>query len=95
MDDKQKKSIQDREKLEQIINEVKNKIPQEDLPFVIQKAVDEKHEAELNNLLIALFELKCRELQDEVFNMLEEKLHKEADIRKEAQDKIYVLDKLD
>eukprot|EP00347_Sterkiella_histriomuscorum_P023897 403333008 len=39
-------------------------------------------------MLVELFELKCRQLQDEVFNLLEEKLHKRGIIQKEAKDKL-------
>ena len=45
-------------------------------------------------MLVELFELKCRELQDEVFNLLEEKLHKQGVIQKEAKDKVEQVDKL-
>ena len=69
-------------------------LPADELPYAIQRALDEKHEAELSDMLVELFELKCRELQDEVFNLLEEKLHKQGVIQKEAKDKVEQVDKL-
>lgn len=70
-------------------------LPAEELAYGISRALDEKHEAELNNMIVELFELKCRELQDEVFNLLEEKLHKQGAIKKEYKDKQDVVSKLE
>ncbi|CDW74865.1 cast multi-domain protein [Stylonychia lemnae] len=94
LEDKNAKAQQDRHNLEATLNELKMNLPAEELPYAIQRVLDEKHEAELNDLLVELFELKCRELQDEVFNVLEEKLHKQGAIQKEYQDKISVIQKL-
>ncbi|CDW85699.1 UNKNOWN [Stylonychia lemnae] len=81
LEDKNAKAQQDRHNLEATLNELKMNLPAEELPYAIQRVLDEKHEAELNDLLVELFELKCRELQDEVFNVLEEKLHKQVSSR--------------
>ena len=91
--DKQNKFKAGREHLEQVIAEMKLTLPQNELAYGIQRALDEKHEAELNDILVDLFEQKCKELQEEVFNLLEEKLHKQAEIKKETQDKVEILDR--
>ena len=35
-------------------------MPSEQLAFALQKVMDEKQEQELNDMLVELFELKCR-----------------------------------
>lgn len=45
------KRQRDREALEQAIDEMKLNVPREELPFAIQRALDVKHEAELNDML--------------------------------------------
>jgi hypothetical protein len=37
-------------------------VPQEELPFAIQRALDVKHEAELEDILAKLLEQKCKDL---------------------------------
>ena len=39
-----------------MINELKLTVPKEELPYAIQRAIDVKHEGELNELLARLFE---------------------------------------
>jgi uncharacterized protein YpiB (UPF0302 family) len=57
------KRARDRQVLEQVIEDLKLSVPREELPFAIQKALDTKHEQEMNDLLAKLFEQKCKELQ--------------------------------
>ena len=37
-------------------------VPPEELPYAVQRTLEEKQEAELNELLVKLFEMKCKEL---------------------------------
>ena len=54
--EKQNKFKAGREHLEQVITEMKMNLPQNELAYGIQRALDEKHEAELNEILVELFE---------------------------------------
>ncbi len=51
------------------------KVTREQLAFTIQQVIDAKQEAELNDLLAKLFEQKCKELQEEIFMLMERKIH--------------------
>ena len=51
------------------------KVPREQLAFAIQHVIYAKQEAELNDLLAKLFEKKCKELQEEIFMLMERKIH--------------------
>lgn len=50
------KRQKDREALESAINEMKLTVPREELPFAIQRALEVKHGAELEDMLAKLFE---------------------------------------
>lgn len=82
------KRSRDREALETVINEMKLTVPKEELPFAIQRAIDVKHEAELEDLLAKLLEQKCKELQEEIFGLIEHKMHLQGLIIKESKDSL-------
>jgi hypothetical protein len=46
---------------------------------------------ELNDMLSKLFEQKCKELQDEIFHLIEERLHMQNVILKESKDSLDLL----
>lgn len=50
-----------------------------------------KHEAELNDLLAKLFEQKCKELQEEIFNLMENRVLMQNLIIKENQDNLDII----
>lgn len=50
-------------------------MPREELAYSITQLIDAKQEAELNDLLAKLFEQKCKELQAEIFMLMESKIH--------------------
>ncbi len=68
--------------------EMRDQIPREELPFGISKAIEVKHEQELNDMLAKLFEQKCKELQEEIFHLIEEKMHMQGLIIKESKDSL-------
>ena len=70
---------------------MKDNLPREEVAFAIQRAIDQKQEAELNDMLAKLFEQKCKELQDEIFHLIEEKLHMQGVILKESKDSLELL----
>ncbi len=85
------KRQKDREALEAIIDELKLTVPKEELPYAIQKALDVKHEAELNDMLAKLFEQKCKELQEEIFHLIEQRMQMQNVIIKENQDSLELI----
>lgn len=66
----------DREGLEKIIEELKTKMKADEIPAAIENLVYQKHQQELEDLLLVLFEQKAIELREEILAMLEEKLQK-------------------
>jgi hypothetical protein len=81
-----------RESLETLIKDMTLNLTKEELPFAVQKALDDKHSEELNDMLMNLFEEKAKELKDEVLALLEEKLSKESIVKKDINDKLDVVD---
>jgi len=63
-------------------------VPREELPFAIQSALDSKHEDELNDMLAKLFEQKCKELQEEIMQLMEQKLNMQGLIIKDSKDSL-------
>ena len=63
-------------------------MPREELPFAIQSALDSKHEDELNDMLAKLFEQKCKELQEEIMQLMEQKLNMQGLIIKDSKDSL-------
>jgi len=48
----------------------------EEIPSAIERLIDDKHQKELEDMLLKLYEQKCVELKEEVLAMMEEKLAK-------------------
>lgn len=63
-------------------------VPKEELPYAILKAIETKQEDELNDMLAKLFEQKCKDLQEEVFHLIEEKMFMQAAILKDSKDSL-------
>jgi hypothetical protein len=59
----------------------------EEIPAAIDRLVDDKHQKELEDLLLKLYEQKCVELKEEVLAMMEEKVAKQQELRKAAEDR--------
>lgn len=84
----------DREGLEKIIEELKTQMKADEIPAAIENLVYQKHQQELEDLLLALFESKAIELKEEILAMLEEKLQKTTAIEKQYGDKLKGIDAL-
>jgi hypothetical protein len=69
-------------------------LSKEELPYAVQKVVEDKQSAELDEMLVRLFEEKARDLKDEVLALLEERFGKEHEIKKEFKDKRDMVDAL-
>ena len=87
-DENQLKRLRDRQALEDFIEDIKLRVPREELPFAIQSALDSKHEDELNDMLAKLFEQKCKELQEEIMQLMEQKLNMQGLIIKDSKDSL-------
>jgi len=59
----------------------------EEIPAAIERLVDDKHQKELEDLLLKLYEQKCVELKEEVLAMMEEKVAKQQELRKASEDR--------
>lgn len=59
----------------------------EEIPAAVERLIDEKHQGELEDLLLKLYEQKCIELKEEVLAMMEEKIAKQQELRKAANDR--------
>ena len=59
----------------------------EEIPAAVERLVDDKHQKELEDLLLKLYEQKCVELKEEVLAMMEEKVAKQQELRKNAADR--------
>ena len=49
----------------------------EEIPSAVERLIDDKHQKELEDLLLKLYEQKCVELKEEVLAMMEEKIAKQ------------------
>lgn len=59
----------------------------EEIPAAVERLIDDKHQKELEDLLLKLYEQKCVELKEEVLAMMEEKIAKQQELRKNADDR--------
>ena len=59
----------------------------DELPAAVTEAVEEKHQGELEDLLMRLYEERARELRDLVLAKLEEKVQGQSGIAKQAKAK--------
>ena len=59
----------------------------DELPAAVTQAVEEKHEGELEDLLMRLYEDRAGELRDLVLALLEEKVQGQSSIGKQAKAK--------
>lgn len=76
-----------KEALEKVIDSMRDDMPSEKIPAAVERLIDDKHQKELEDLLLKLYEQKAMELKEEVLNMLEEKIQKQQERRKAAEDK--------
>ena len=73
--------------LDKIMKDMKMNLTPEEIPAALERIIDDKHQKELEDLLLKLYEQKAVELKEEMLNMMEEKIQKQQDVRKQADDK--------
>ena len=77
-----------------MVNEMKINLPENEVPAALEKIIDEKHQGELEDLLLKLYEQKAVELKEEILAMMEEKIAKQQEVRKGANDRKRGIDAL-
>ena len=82
-----KKSSMTRQALDEMINQMRLDLTPEEIPAAVERLIDDKHQKELEDLLLKLYEQKCVELKEEVLAMMEEKIGKQQELRKSAEDR--------
>ena len=70
-----------------MISEMHHTLTPEEIPSAVERLIDDKHQKELEDLLLKLYEQKCVELKEEVLAMMEEKIAKQQELRKGAADR--------
>ena len=76
-----------RQALDELIAQMRLDLTPEEIPAAVERLVDDKHQKELEDLLLKLYEQKCIELKEEVLAMMEEKIAKQQELRKNAADR--------
>ena len=73
--------------LDELVEQMRLEKTPEEIPAALERVVDDKHQKELEDLLLKLYEQKCVELKEEVLAMMEEKVQKMQEMRKGAADR--------
>ena len=60
--------------LDAIMKDMKMNLTPEEIPAALERIIDDKHQKELEDLLLKLYEQKALELKEEMLNMMEEKI---------------------
>lgn len=76
-----------RQAFDEMFQQMKLELPPEEIPAAVERVIDDKHQKELEDLLLKLYEQKCVELKEEVLAMMEEKVAKQQVLRKTAHDR--------
>lgn len=66
-----------REALDELIGQMRLDLASEEIPAAVERLIDDKHQKELEDLLLKMYEQKCVELKEEVLGMMEEKIAKQ------------------
>lgn len=80
--------------LTELVNKLKLDLPEHEVPGALEKIIDEKHQSELEDLLLKLYEQKAVELKEEILVMMEAKIGKQQEVRKGGQDRKKGIDAL-
>lgn len=76
-----------REALDEMIGQMRLDLTPEEIPAAVERLIDDKHQKELEDLLLKMYEQKCVELKEEVLAMMEEKIAKQQELRKNTEDR--------
>lgn len=75
------------EAFDKIIESMKLELTPEEIPAALENLIDDKHQKELSDWLLKLYEQKAIELKEEILTMLEEKVAKQAVLKKNCEDR--------
>jgi hypothetical protein len=66
---------------------MKLELTKEEIPSTLETIIDDKHQKELADWLLKLYEQKAIELKEEILAMLEEKVQKQQVLKKNMTDR--------
>jgi hypothetical protein len=75
------------EAFDKIIGQMKLDLTPEEIPAALENLIDDKHQKELSDWLLKLYEQKAIELKEEILTMMEVKVAKQAVIKKNFEDR--------
>lgn len=75
------------EAFSKIIEEMRMRLAPEEIPAAMENLLDDKHQKELSDWLLKLYEQKAIELKEEILAMLEEKVARQQVLRKNCEDR--------
>lgn len=70
---------------EEVLQDLINNTPEDELPAAVLKAVENKHQDELEDLLMKLYKQRAEELKAQVLALLEEKVQARGVVDKDFQ----------
>lgn len=75
------------EAFNKIVEDMKMDLTTEEIPASLENLIDDKHQKELSDWLLKLYEQKAIELKEELLSMMEEKVAKQAVLKKNFVDR--------
>jgi len=69
-----KKKERSMREIEKMIKVMQMKMPPEEIPAAVERMIDDRHQGELEDMLLKLYEQKAIQLKEEILGMMEEKL---------------------
>lgn len=75
------------EAFNKIVEDMKMDLTTEEIPASLENLIDDKHQKELSDWLLKLYEQKAIELKEELLSMMEEKVAKQAVIKRNFVDR--------
>lgn len=75
------------EALHKIVSEMKLQLAPEEIPAALELLIDDKHQKELADWLLKLYEQKAIELKEEILTLMEEKIAKQQVLKKNFEDR--------
>jgi hypothetical protein len=72
---------------EKIVSQMKLELTPEEIPSAFENLIDDKHQKELSDWLLKLYEQKAIELKEEILTLMEEKIAKQQVLKKNCEDR--------
>jgi len=66
---------------------MKMELTPEEIPAALDSLIDDKHQKELSDWLLKLYEQKAIELKEEILTLMEEKIAKQSVLKKNCEDR--------